>query len=864
MTPENAITPLLARGGQNYAPVDPILKLRDGEKKHESSLQKAIKEKYDAYMKHESRTWDELISMGQLVSLFISGQQLLRRKPYGPGYYIRPIGNDDTYRQSAMNLMGFYAQVNISKMMASNPNVTIQPGDDSPQATASAQCARPAIDYYESQFYTAKFKWKEALYALTNGIYIHCVRWNPYAGGPTAQRKNVEQQETQIGDGYGECAECQHSGPGADFQNPELPYGGECPECHSHAVEVVAPQKQMLSRITQGDQMQFGEPEIRTFPFPACRWDLSKDAEDSSWFIYRQRISLGAIKMILGDAMLPDSQSSDDKGLDVLHSLAYQGQAFQGMSMADPHKRSHDRKPTVAEFWMSPEDYADVMLEGGKTVSGQEIPKGRMSDSFKEPVIAVGLNDMSLLIGLYAERHKDLIVSGQWLRESDSGAGRGMQDTAAVQKRFNSGDGLLWQGMAASATPAVLYDPRILKNDAAGYLFKPGQNIELQLNMLPTNMRLQDAFYQGNPGQVSQQAVTYIQSFMRDMFQLSSLVTEFTDGLIGVDNRTATGAQITAALANSLFGPMLLVNGGARVRIAEILVELLKNHSPVARFFPGKTKGGGKRVAGSDLSGPMIFELTQDSQLPTTPFSRQTDIRALIEAVGGVEGLLMLKKSEPAMFREWMARFNVKTEAEDSDVVSTICLGRLEQMKEMLKAGVVDSQQLIDELRPPVSAVEPKQPEKQEWWSNWLDLPEGLEADQILREAAAKMYWLHMNNDTQKRMPQSANEGLIAGVGQAAAMAPSAMGQMAMQQQQPDTSQQDAEMEAQQAEKDRGADMLTEGAWIEHDDKQKDKEIASQERIAKMTVEGKKEQAKITAAAQAKARAAQAKKAKAA
>src|ERR1044071_3287725 len=129
--------------GQNLAPLQPILELRNGSNSHESSLQKAIKELYNAKMAYEKSTWDELISMGQLVSLFRQGHQLLMKKPYGPGYYIRQVAGDDSYRQSAMNLMGFYAQCCVSKMMASNPNVVVKASSDHPRALASAQALRP-------------------------------------------------------------------------------------------------------------------------------------------------------------------------------------------------------------------------------------------------------------------------------------------------------------------------------------------------------------------------------------------------------------------------------------------------------------------------------------------------------------------------------------------------------------------------------------------------------------------------------------------------------------------------------------------------------------------------------------------------
>ena len=792
-----ALSVPLSRTAPNFAPAKPIAdaiqnkKLNDA--KSATGFEKAIRERYNHYLKHEKISWDEAISAGQLVSMFINGDQLLQRRPYGPGYYVRPLANDDTYRQTAMNMMRFYYQCCETKMISSNPTVALRAGGDQPIDIAAAQAARPVVDYWESQFYTAKFSRREALYAATNGLFIHRVRWNPFKGECMAQSQSVGQQNLQIDEGLGECAECQHQGTAEDF--PATQFGNQCAKCGSAAVDVRPPQQQSMSQVSIGPAMPVGEPEIIQCPFAAWRWDLSKELEDSSWAIYRQRITQGAIKLILGDAVLPDSESSDDRGLDILHALAYGGQAFGGATITSGERRNSDKRPTMAEFWMSEEDYAGIDLEEGKTVSGHLIPGGKMREHFKGPICVVGLNDMSLVVGVYQnESHKTEVVTGQWFMKSDSGAGRGMQDTASVQRRFNAVDGQVYQGLAGTATPAVMTDLRILKEDQSGYLFKPNTTIDVNLSMLPPGMGLKDAVYLGTPGNVNQQYIQYGSVFLKDMFQVSSLVTEFSD-FMSIDNRTATGAQITAALANSLFGPMLLTKGEARVRIAKILVQLCAKYGQVPRYFPGKGAARGRTVGGAELKGKVIYELEQNSELPATPYTQQTDIRVLLETMGGIQGLLMLKQADPPLFRSFVAPFNVKLESEDSDMVSTICLTRLEQMESNLQMGVNDPQMLVQSLRPPVSVVEPKHKEKAEWWSDFLDLDTGMSAPPEIRAAAEAMYYLHQNLDAQKSMPQAANQGLVAGIGQAAAGAPGALGAQALQPEDTSGQEQQAEHE---------------------------------------------------------------------
>lgn len=715
--------------------------------------------------------------MAQLVGLFRQGNQLLVPRPYGQmGYYVRPIANDDSYRQLAMNLMGFHSQVCESKIVASNPTVNMRAGDDTPQAIAAAQACRPTVDYYENEWYTSKFVRREAIDLLTNGMFIHRVRWNPFKGGQMVQERQVNQVEKQTDEGYGECPYCQFQGSASDFPNEA------CPECQTPA-DVKPPTLINLNQISMGASRPVGEPEIIRCPFPAWRWDLSKDLEDSSWAIYRQRINQGVINLMLGDVIIPDSNSSDDRGLEVLHALAYAGQAFEGKANQQGGSRQNDRRPTMAEFWMSPEDYADIDIEEGETISGQTLPAGKMGKFFKDPMCFVGLNDMQVIVGVYTnESQKSEVVTGQWIMQSDSGAGRGLQDSAAVQRRFNAVDGQVYQGLAAVATPAAITDLSILRDNQGDYLFRPGVNVDVNLAMLPPGTRLQDAFYMPQAGNVSMQYMQYGSVFLKQMFQLTSFVTEFGDnGLIGVDNRTATGAQITAALANSLFGPMLATKGQSRVRIAQMIVSLEAAHNVSSRYFPGKGNARGQMVSGQDLKGKVVFELVQDSELPSTPFSRQTDVRAMIESLGGPQGIVMLKQQEPEMFKQFAAPFNYKPEVDSQDEISTLCLSRVEQFQQNLQAGVADPQMLVEGLRPPVSVYERKQKEKATWFSTWLDLKQGLEAPPEIRAACEQMVVLHITYNTKFKGLETTGEGLIQGAGMAASQAPSALGAMLLQ-----------------------------------------------------------------------------------
>lgn len=859
----NPLSPILARGGRNYALAEPILKLRDGQKPQASKLNDAIRKLYLAKKKEHKAARDEIVSMGQLVSLYCRGQFYLQKNPRTAGYYVRPLAESEN-RQHSMNLIGTYRHMCVSKIMATNPNVRMSAGDDDPRSVAAAQAARPAIDYWESQFYKARYNWRLALQKLNTGLSITRIRWNPLAPGPTANRQEVGEQENQD-EGYGECLDCDFQGSGQEFQQSELSYGDQCPQCQSNTVDVTPPQTQKLSRITQGEQVNMGAPEISLEPLAACYWDLAKDVELSPWGIIEHRIRPGDVKMVVGDAIMPDSEASDNQSLQILRTLQYPGQAFEGRGTSGNDDRMYDKNPTVGEFWVEPEELAGIETEGGKTVDGEELPAGRLSNIFKKPVCFVGFNDMSLNFGIYDERTgAEQLVTGQWLVEADSGVGRGIQDAAATQKRYNVTDGHIYMGSAATATPTVLIDKRLLDDDQSGYLFKPATTIKLNLTQLPAGLTLKDAMHVAQPGTVNPQYITYGQKHLLDMFQLQTFALEFSDSLMTIDPRTATGSQLASSLANSLYGPMAEVLGEERVRIAEILYGLLSKHDPVGRYYPGKDGRRGRTVSSKDLGGKVVFELTADSIVPTTPWSRKQDISSFVQGMGGVEGIIAMKREEPEMFREFAARSNVKVEAEDSDAVSVLCLSRLQQMEEQASAGMDDPQMLVDSLAPPPSVYEPKHKDKREWWSRWLDLEEGQRAPLPLRQAAELMYGLHLNYETQKDSPEAISKGTVAGLGQAAAMAPAALGQQALQNAQPQPTQPDPAQE-QQAEAAKQAnehahqgaiktmeidaeDRRT-AAELAQADAHKKLEIASGEKTAKLNAASKAQQQKKKAAA---------------
>jgi len=257
---------------------------------------------------------------------------------------------------------------------------------------------------------------------------------------------------------------------------------------------------------------------------------------------------------------------------------------------------------------------------------------------------------------------------------------------------------------------------------------------------------------------------------------------EFSD-LLSIDNRTATGAQISAALANSLYGPMLMSKAESRVEIAKKIVYLQARYGVASRFFPGKDGTRGREVSAQSLKGQVLFELQENTHLPVTPYSQISDVTSLLQAFGGNPILMVeLRKADPELFRAITRPFaGLSLGIDTEDEVSTLCLTRLEQMREAFEDGVIDPNQLVTMIMPPPSKYEPRLKEKQTWNSSYLDTDNGQKLPMPLRLALEALWNLYENLQMQAQMPQAINTGLVAGVGAAAQAAPAALGGAALQ-----------------------------------------------------------------------------------
>jgi hypothetical protein len=897
-SPIQSIANATQNGAANLAPIKPLLKLRDNASpRPEHPVQKAVQERWNHKYRLDQDVWREIYSVMQMTALFISGDQILRRNPVTGGWGVLPINNSTTSPRS-INYMQFYASMLMAKDLLSNPDILISAGRNKDQCISAARAANAVNKFYENEWYTPDFARRQALFAITGGTYINRIRFDNSKESSVILTDVFEQKPVEM-KGYGFCGDCQYTGGEGEFQSnqsmaamaqraaggasdsPEmgaLPQSQQCPNCGSMSVAVESGASQMLPSVTGQQRHSRGDLVCEQMPLFGCRFDLNKRIEDSSWAIYRQRVSLGSIRNVLGNVNLPQSSSTEhDVGLEMVEALAKAGQALYGSSgYTTDRKDEYKESVNFDEMWLSPEDYSDVVIQADEeTLDGSILPKGKLTETFPDGLVAVGLNGMAVLLGLHAEKHKDHIVSGAWNKKMLSGVGRGIADTVEVQKRANILDTQRLDYITTIATPAVWYNKDIGDADKLKYLGSPHANIPFDMTKLPETAKLADVAYQFQPSQGLLGNMTeYIETFLNNGFAYTSAVTEFTGGLPGMagSNDTATGAQLEQSTADTVNMPIFAEKADVRKRSTQITVRLYVNHFPESRTIQLTGKYGEQQsidLKGSDLDTDLNYQVIKNSEIPTGPYQTRKNLNDMFVMAGGVEGYMMLVEQKPQMAAKIEQAFDVDLETDAFDDVAELCRKRLNQMKSVLEAGVEDPLALVGAMldpmsgqmvaapnggaiQPPISMVEPNLKRKAQWFSDFLDTDEGQKSSMVLRKACELLAQGQIAYQTAQDSTLATAQGQVEVAGQAPAM----QAQAAMQPpQQPDQSaqmqQQQQEAEGQQQAQQQIGNAVSQlaqnaheaeqgDAQREHEASEAEKDRASKEKLAKLAVSARR------------------------
>lgn len=775
----------------NYAPVLPLIKAKDTETPSSTYVSDALRAKYKGLMAQDKRTWREMMGVGQLIALFIEGKQRLFFNPFSKTYAPIELKAHEAQKPRAMSVMQFYSTKHSQQWLGSNPNIQIVPQGDDDRIISAAKGADIMLEHYERKFYTTHFNQQEALLVQCFGTNINRVRFDPGAQGGKVLREIIENQEIELGEGYGEC-ECGKTGTAKEFPGIEIAEGLSmpvCSSCGSMAVHVEPAEKQVLPMVTGSEPVPYGDITIEVVPFPATRWDLRCQIEDSSWAIIEKVTNLGAVQLALGKLKLKE-RDKENPGLDIMDAITQIGTPVGGDSSTGLNNTRDGRSQhevVATEMFLSAADLHDIKTrQDEKTVSGQILPKDTpFSELFPDGACICGLNGLDIITGIYPESHKKQLTSGVYHAKPLSGVGRGLADMIETQKRINATDNQILDYHQSLATPAMLYAKGSIKMDEARYLGSPKLNIPVDLRHFPEMKSLDQLVKPLQPQSAGALFYEYSYNTLTNFMQLQSHVTEFGEALAGMKGQTATAANLSASLAQSLFAPLLAGKVNCRIGNARNIVHAFTSHFPFPKHFSSQFKGKnrqskGKWFKGADIEGDFEFFVEKDSEVPRNQFTKRQEMMEMFTGVfGGYQNYQMAKQTDPEEVNAILRAYNIDLEADTSDVIAEICRERIDnafvladQMLGLLSqtfgdeaAAYFDPNTVISGLTPAIEQFELEHEAQLKWYASYFHTDEGRELDPPKRGVVNALIATHfsMAQGQQTALAQAAAMVQLAG-----------------------------------------------------------------------------------------------------
>jgi len=473
-------------------------------------------------------------------------------------------------------------------------------------------------------------------------------------------------------------------------------------------------------------------------------------------------------------------------------------------------------------MWLCPDEYCEIELNGNEpTLSGKKLPQGsHLIDLFPNGLCAVGINGMKTIIGLYAEAHKDHIVSGIYHLQSYSGIGKGVSDAVDVKKEMDDLHSQTMAYLKAHGTPSWGYNQHMVSEQNARDIGKPRKIIPFDFTNAPDGVKSINEAVQALIPTSPSNAVWEMGQHLENYLQMAFQVTSFSDGMPGVDNKTATGARLGDQAAQSVLVPQLLNKADHRKRSDKVIYNLFKKYVDKPKFFATRDLNGitaGKNLSGSQFNDVDIdFQIVADSENPKNPLKTQLANSALLQASGGLPAFLQCVQMNPEMTGAIASSFG----ANDLPIpkktdIARVCRKRIEQAKKLLQMELqmqgimakVTGQKpdntnlaasIVSQLMPPISAWEQFYSEKVSWLSALLDTDEMQFAPMELRYVIEEMIRRHFEMATLGKAEVEANSN----IGNVMSQLPMLLGQQAasqeMQQMQMQYDQQQKQQELQQ------------------------------------------------------------------
>ncbi len=589
--------------------------------------------------------------------------------------------------------------------------------------------------------------------------------------------------------------------------------------------------------------------------FTGCKWDLRFKAEESPYFIYESKCSKNALEHLL-KREVPEGDNTEHYGLQVQEQIASQGGSVYGQGQDRPRGVfDHvNNEVVVTEMWLQPEAYCEIDLKvPEETWSGQQI-KGSLLEMFPNGMVVVGINGMQKIIGIYAEQLKDHIVSGIYHLQSYTGVGKGISDAVDLKRERDKFHSQIMAYLDAHGTPAYAYESNTVTEQQVRQLAKPRAFIPIDLGQAPDGVNNVNQVIQPIlPGNPAQGMLVYGEQ-LSNFFQMAFQVTNFSNGMPGVDNKTARGAVLGDENAQKMLVPQHRNKASHRRRSAVVIYNLFKKYVDKPKFFATKDKNGitkGKYLSGNDFADVDIdFEIVANSEIPQTPFAQKESVGLFLQQTGGVAGLIQAVAMNPELTGEIASAFGAKLSIPSQKDIARVCRQRIEQSKQLLQQEYANQElmaamgiqpdntnlplAIVSQLKPPIHPSEPYHAQKVQWLSELLDNDEFMFASPDLRAIISEMMDTHIKMQTWRQAEVQQDQNLAA----ISAELPMLLGQQAMDgqnqaiavEQQQAQMQQQQQMEAQKVQ--QGLEVEKQKAEIQEKQAQgqRDHEVAMNER----------------------------------
>lgn len=732
---------------QNLAPVKPLFGLSEGKNTTPVYICDGLKELIQDLLNRDKHTFSEIARTSHIVSNFIQGKQIWQPNYWTGSWSIRPVTHVDPNRITAINIMQFYTTQQLKMITNSNPDIEPYSEFKQKEYKDKVKRAKAIWNSYESRFFTQWFSQQEALNAIITGWYGESVEYDNLKKGAKVFKEVFGEKTVEISPGYSRCFGCGTEGNFQDFVG-DGEFIPNCPQCGS--TEILPPEppiNQTYKTVIGLQPLQTGDLTLKLKSILNFRFDLKDRAENSSWSITRNVMPRRKLEYLLGNIHLPEEDIRKDEGLKALDEIARAGNTLSGHR--SPLGQSEERDEIIVDkVCLMPEDVSHIInKKAEETIDGGVIPEGaRLSDLCPDGLTVYSINEGKTILAIFpGEHHRYELSTGVYHMRLQSGHGRGSEDTVEVQKRFNRFDSQTVKFLESASTPAHTYIKGSVDRNHVKKIGNPAAVIPINQEVALA-LGSSDLVRQIPVGNVSGNLFQYTYDILNQFRQLTSHVTDFTNAFPGVDNRTATGAQLAKTAADSIYAPMLALKAEVRCATAKNTLRLYNKHfKGISKYFSyGESANGqhiGEHLKGEDVDTDIEFTVVRNSEQPKTMYDRQVDFVNMLNAAGQAGGFDQIRTTEPKLAQALLKTFDIDIDDNVYDLTVDVCEQRLDEALMLQKQFLELQQQLSQSMgfalpEPPLETLlmglsqtieveEPNHELKAKWFSDYLDTPQG-------------------------------------------------------------------------------------------------------------------------------------------